>query len=164
MLTFIVCILIIRATFGLDWMINLYGNTLHRLINFAEKHDVNLNEKHVEKANDAELMGSELIRTSYYIMYATSIIKVMILPKEHAWSRFGISTALLMRLAPAVIVFLNIPYSQNIKDVICDGFFMAILTSDITLAKMASREVSESDAVWSMASIEGTLQPTALQL
>ena len=47
-----------------------------------------------------------------------------------------------MRLGPAVIMYLGIPYTQTSNmDVISDGFFMSILISDVTLAKMAGREL-----------------------
>ena len=104
-------------------------------------HDVSVPAKFTDYT-DHELMGAELVRTAYYIMYVTSIVKCLLLHSEHWWSRFGITTSLLMRLGPAVIIYLGIPYSQTSNmDVISDGFFMSILISDITLAKMAGREL-----------------------
>ena len=47
-----------------------------------------------------------------------------------------------MRLGPALFLQFNLPYSHTASiDVISDGFFMSILISDVTLAKMAGREL-----------------------
>ena len=62
--------------------------------------------------------------------------------EEHGWSRFGISTSLLMRFFRAILM--RIGEMSDVDeltalDVLCDGFFMAVLTSDVMLAKMAGR-------------------------
>lgn len=83
--------------------------------------------------------------TFYYAMYITAVTKTLWLDKEHGWSRFGLSASLLMRFLPAVILRVGSQTQNNFEltvlDVISDGFFMAVLTTDVTLAKMANREI-----------------------
>mmetsp|Transcript_15502 Transcript_15502/g.30950 ORF Transcript_15502/g.30950 Transcript_15502/m.30950 type:complete len:542 (-) Transcript_15502:103-1728(-) len=139
-ITFCIVLLLVRATMGLDWFIALYGKTFHEVLKFLDVHNMSI--ENFADYNDHELLGAEIVRMAYYIMYVTSIVKCLLLEKEHWWSRFAISASLLMRLGPAVIMYLGIPYTQTSNmDVISDGFFMSILISDVTLAKMAGREL-----------------------
>jgi cytidyltransferase-like protein len=93
-------------------------------------------------AGDVQLTGAEVIKTTYYVAYTAAIFECLVLPKELSWSRFGTLTSLLLRLGPALLHGLGLPnYEQSIADVMCDGFFMSVLTTDITLAKMAGREI-----------------------
>lgn len=46
-----------------------------------------------------------------------------------------------MRFIPAAFMHIGLSFTLTVRDVLCDGFFMAVLTSDITLAKMAGREI-----------------------
>jgi cytidyltransferase-like protein len=58
-----------------------------------------------------------------------------------------------MRFIPAVFMHTGISFSLTVLDVICDGFFMAVLTSDITLAKMAGREIHPWVVLMSMCAV-----------
>lgn len=66
---------------------------------------------------------------------------------------FGILASLLMRFIPAALMHTGIIFDLTILDVICDGFFMAVLTSDITLAKMAGREIHPWVVLMSMCAV-----------
>ncbi len=75
--------------------------------------------------------------------------------ESSGWTKFGLCTCLLMRLLPGLFIKLTSTTtdvtsadvavadtsSLSVLDVICDGFFMALLTTDLTLAKMAGREI-----------------------
>ncbi|GMI02987.1 hypothetical protein TrLO_g8776 [Triparma laevis f. longispina] len=149
-ITFCIFVLFIRSTLGLDWLINLYGTTIHQVIKVLDVYDVAL----PADCTDINLMGAELVKTCYYVMYITSLIKCLLLPREHWWSRFGIAASLLMRLGPALFLQFNLPYSHTASiDVISDGFFMSILISDVTLAKMAGRELHPWVILMSFASL-----------
>mmetsp|Transcript_11054 Transcript_11054/g.24382 ORF Transcript_11054/g.24382 Transcript_11054/m.24382 type:complete len:280 (+) Transcript_11054:895-1734(+) len=86
-------------------------------------------------------MGAELVRTSYIITYVLAVTKCLLLHKPHGWSKFGILLGLLMRSGPAVLIHFGLATDFSVLDVICDGLFMAVLTSDVALAKMAGREI-----------------------
>mmetsp|Transcript_52207 Transcript_52207/g.62862 ORF Transcript_52207/g.62862 Transcript_52207/m.62862 type:complete len:553 (+) Transcript_52207:200-1858(+) len=143
----IIIILVVRAVFGLDWLVNVYEVTLHKILHCLENHDkiefsIEDNNELIDKISDPVALGSEAVMTFYYMMYITAIIKTLMLRHPHGWSRFGLSTSLLMRFIPAIFIrFGSNERTTTVLDVISDGFFMAVLTSDVTLSKMAGREI-----------------------
>ncbi|KAG7372556.1 cytidyltransferase like protein [Nitzschia inconspicua] len=125
-----VTLLAIRATLGLEWMVTVYETLLQYISQTTGNVKV------------TETPGNQLLKIGYYSMYLLAVTKTMLLREPHGWSRFGLSASLLMRLIPAFLYFqLGSDRGCGMSDVICDGLFMAVLTSDITLAKMAGREV-----------------------
>lgn len=138
-----VILLAVRATLGLDWLCSLYESTIHKVVEaLTSKYNVSIRDDHMDILADSEAMGFEMLRLGYYCMFYTAVIKVLLLQKPHGWTRFGLSTSLLMRFLPAIFLHLGIgSFDIKTADVICDGLFMAVLTSDVTLAKMAGREI-----------------------
>mmetsp|Transcript_8944 Transcript_8944/g.12959 ORF Transcript_8944/g.12959 Transcript_8944/m.12959 type:complete len:335 (+) Transcript_8944:771-1775(+) len=150
----IIILLAIRGTFGLDWLVNCYEMTIHKIVHSLDKHDITFSEERIAMVSDPAELGAEALITIYYGMYLTAVMKSLSLRKPHGWSRFGLSTSLLMRFIPAVFMHFGVPgFSITVLDVICDGFFMAVLTSDITLAKMAGREIHPWVVLMSMCAI-----------
>ncbi len=146
-LTFVMVMLTTRATLGLEWFTSLYAITLHR---FVSHFDVSV----PSIADDPEAMGAEIVKTAYYSMYILALLKCLVLPREHWWSRFGIAASLLMRLWPAILLHFGLPFSASEPlDVVSDGFFMAILSADVALAKMAGREIHPMVVLMSFASL-----------
>lgn len=149
----IVTLLAVRATFGLDWFIAIYEVSLHKIVTLFESKNINIKDETMEKISDPETLGAELITMIYYAMYVTAVIKSCMLRKPHGWSRFGLSASLLMRFLPAIFIHVGPASDITILDVMCDGFFMAVLTSDITLAKMAGREIHPWVVLMSMCAV-----------
>ena len=83
----IITLLAIRATFGLDWFINIYEVSLHKVLHWFDVHNIELPAKHMEKINNVEELGSEIMMTLYYVMYMTAVIKTSLLKRPHGWSR-----------------------------------------------------------------------------
>ena len=87
-------------------------------------------------------MGAEIVAEGYYTMYVTAVINVLFLREPHGWYRFGISASLLVLSVPAVFLWFGVlSFKLRAADIICDGFFMDVLAGDVTLAKMAGREI-----------------------
>ena len=141
---FVLFLLTARAVLGLEWMINFYELTVHKAVVYLEMSEFSYTVP--SKALDLDQLGAEMISTSYYAMYSLALFHVLMLPKVHNWTKFGLSTCLLMRCGPALAMFVGLPYldhgtSTAHLSVVADGFFMAALISDVTLAKMAGREL-----------------------
>ena len=55
--------------------------------------------------------------------------------RTHGWTRFGLCACLLMRFLPGLIIRVGSLTATTtgadltVMDVVCDGFFMAVLTS-----------------------------------
>lgn len=153
----IVCILTLRAVTGLDWFVRLYEITLHRLVSHLDdKHDIEIKDDIIEMITDPYKLGPEMIQLGYASMYIMALVKTLLLRKCHNWSRFGIIFCLTMRLIPAIFLhwgFYPASYGLTAVDVIVDGLFMTVLTSDVTLAKMAGREIHPWVVLMSSAAI-----------
>ena len=146
-LTFLMGLLIVRATLGLDFLFNIYDMSLHKLVVWLERgfhRAADMHDKAEIVAEKGLLMteklqnsdADEIVMVLYYCMYTVAFVKIVLLARDHHWSKFGLLLSLSMRAVPAVLKF-----DVNVVDVICDGLFMAVLTTDVTLAKMANREV-----------------------
>jgi len=135
-------LLFARATLGLDWFLNIYEFSVHRLVKNLDIAGVSIDSDHL--IYDPNEMACEAMMAFYYGMYITAVLKTLMLEKVHGWTRFGLAASLLMRFLPAIILRVGSTQSNfelTVLDVISDGFFMAVLTSDVTLAKMAGREI-----------------------
>eukprot|EP00551_Chaetoceros_affinis_P007899 CAMPEP_0203675100 /NCGR_PEP_ID=MMETSP0090-20130426/18800_1 /ASSEMBLY_ACC=CAM_ASM_001088 /TAXON_ID=426623 /ORGANISM="Chaetoceros affinis, Strain CCMP159" /LENGTH=552 /DNA_ID=CAMNT_0050541175 /DNA_START=574 /DNA_END=2232 /DNA_ORIENTATION=- len=147
----VIILLAVRATLGLDIFLSVYQNTVHRIVSKLEKakFDVDFEPDHM--IYDPEELSTEAMMMLYSMMYVTAVGKILMLEKKtHGWTRFGLCACLLMRLLPGLIIRVgtvtaatasNSSLDLTAMDVICDGFFMAVLTTDVTLAKMAGREI-----------------------
>lgn len=140
----VIILLAVRATLGLDWFLSIYEVSVHRLVKNLDMHaGVSIDSDHL--IYDPSELATEAMMTFYYAMYATAVLKTLMLEKVHGWTKFGLSACLLMRFLPAVILRVGTTTQSNFEltvlDVISDGFFMALLTTDVTLAKMAGREI-----------------------
>jgi hypothetical protein len=90
-----------------------------------------------------------MLRILYYGFFVAAVLQSLVL--KSGWTRFGLITSLLMRLVPGLLLHVGVAYAPSVFDVICDGLFMAVLTSDLTLAKMAGRELHPWVVVMSLA-------------
>lgn len=162
-----VALLAVRATFGLEWMITIYQTAVRTTMNILYTNFLGtVATDHYEQHVDYILGQSPLqpLKYLYYTMYLIAVARTLLLSQPHGWSRFGLSASLLMRLIPAVLYFQvgnsnndsvvdNVATTVGTADVICDGLFMAVLTSDVTLAKMAGRELHPWVVLMSLAAI-----------
>lgn len=159
-----VAALALRATFGLDWLLDLYETLINSIL-YSERVEQTTNLNALEKyRRDPNIVGSELVMVTYYTVYVLALVRILLLQRPHGWSRFGLSASLLMRVIPALLLQLSKSASSSgeeagefskivMADVISDGLFMAVLTSDVTLAKMAGRELHPWVVLMSFAAI-----------
>jgi hypothetical protein len=148
-----VCLLSIRGIFGLDWILTVYERTIRNLIQYIINNGRAKEEKMEKYLDNPKQVASEIVKTVYYAMYMLAVIKTLLLKSPHGWSRFGLSTSLLMRIVPAILIHFGLESEITVVDVVCDGFFMAVLTSDVTLSKMAGREIHPWVVLMSMAAV-----------
>lgn len=150
-------ILAMRAIVGLDWLLELYQQIVVSLL-YSQSAEDKVPANHLERyRRDPNLAGSELIMGIYYTVYLIAVTRSLLLKHPHGWSRFGISASLLMRVVPALLLHVQGSASNDteiqVADVVADGLFMAVLTSDVTLAKMAGRELHPWVVLMSFAAV-----------
>ena len=152
-----VSILALRAIVGMEWLLHFYETLMAGFLysKSVEKVPAQQLEKY---RRDPNIVGSELIMVMYYTVYLIAVTKALLLKKPHGWSRFGLSASLLMRVVPALLLHVgsgtpSTTSNLQVADVVADGLFMAVLTSDIILAKMASRELHPWVVLMSFAAV-----------
>jgi len=155
-----VSLLAFRATIGFDWLWYYTRLGLQMLMTKVDEHGGGMID-----VDDVERMYNSatpynLFKYGYYAMYLLAVSKTLLLKEPHGWSRFGLSSSLLMRLLPAMLYFHSdeiVPEADVpeilMADVVCDGLFMAVLTSDLTLAKMGGREIHPWVVLMSLAAV-----------
>lgn len=172
-----VSLLAIRATIGFDWLWTLTETAVETILTKVDDHGGGLIDTDDAARLYSSLTPHLMVKFGYYAMYVLAVTRTMLLEKNHGWSRFGLSASLLMRFIPVVlyfhsdVVFRFFAGADNIEgidssvsaagdtpnvsmaDVICDGLFMAVLTSDLTLAKMAGRELHPWVVLMSLAGV-----------
>lgn len=123
-------IALVRAVIGLDWFYAL----LHTLpIDFTLQ---------------------QAVSTLYYLVYFSFIVQALLLPKEHYSTRNGLVFCLLYRVIPALTIQFVVGRARSTHwDIICDGIFMSVVTSDLILATMAKRELHPWVVVFAMLSL-----------
>mmetsp|Transcript_28459 Transcript_28459/g.77064 ORF Transcript_28459/g.77064 Transcript_28459/m.77064 type:complete len:578 (-) Transcript_28459:465-2198(-) len=168
-----VCLLAIRATIGFDWLWEFARLTFESLLLKIENHGGGMVGVDSIAKRYNSITPFLMIKYGYYAMYLLAVTRTLLLKDPHGWSRFGLSASLLMRLIPAILYFhaedvirasgdiggldtealaADVPV-VGMSDVICDGLFMAVLTSDLTLAKMGGREIHPWVVLMSLAAV-----------
>jgi choline-phosphate cytidylyltransferase len=101
------------------------------------------------------LSAEDWIRHVYYALFTASMIQSYMV--KTGWTRFGCMASLGMRFVPALLLQLlrnsDSDYQLTSLDVICDGLFLTVLTSDLTLAKMARRGLHPWVVLMSLAAV-----------
>ncbi len=89
----------------------------------------------------------------YYAVVLLVLVKALLLPKEHVDTRRGVLFCLLFRIAPAVLYYLGWVRSESMLNVICDGLFVSVITTDLAVARMAKRPLHPWVWLFAMASV-----------
>ncbi|VEU35609.1 unnamed protein product [Pseudo-nitzschia multistriata] len=168
-----VSLLFFRATIGFDWLWEYTRLAFESSLLKVENHiGEYVGVDDITKTYNS-ITPFLLVKYAYYSMYLLAVTRTLLLKDPHGWSRFGLSASLLMRLIPALLYFHSDDVIRvggdiggldteslggdvpvvGMADVICDGLFMAVLTSDLTLAKMGGREIHPWVVLMSLAAV-----------
>jgi choline-phosphate cytidylyltransferase len=79
-------------------------------------------------------------RGVYILVHVYAAVKLLIMKREHLQTKVGLAICLTIRFAPSLLLRTE-QREPLMGQVICDGLFLCILSSDIILAKMAKREL-----------------------
>ena len=105
---------------------------------------------------EREWSAPDLVRWIYYILFVSAIVQTLLLPNNpHGFTRFALSVSLCGHLMPALLLQAStLAFTRlTLLDVVCDGFFMAVLTSDLIVAKMAKRQLHAAVTLMSFAAV-----------
>jgi len=106
---------------------------------------------------DPEAIMKETVRWTYFGVSGLVLYMALQLGKER--SRFALIICICYRMIPAVMIwFAGVSEADpsretTLQSVICDGLFLSVLTTDITVAKMAKRRIHPWVVIMCMASV-----------
>lgn len=105
---------------------------------------------------EREWTAADLVRWTYYALFVSALVQTLMLPNHpHGFTRFALSVSLCGHLLPALLLqYSTLAFTRlTLLDVICDGLFMAVLTSDLIVAKMAHRQLHSAVMLMSFAAV-----------
>ena len=126
----------VRALFGLDWLYSVVA-LIARTLTLEPEPD----------------LARLVIQSVYYMLLIASTLRVLTLPKEHRSTRNYLLFCLCYRSIPGLLTGSGINRSVSLQEVICDGLFMSIVTTDLVLARIARREIHDWIFIMAMMSL-----------
>uniref|UniRef100_A0A7S1PGS5 Cytidyltransferase-like domain-containing protein n=1 Tax=Percolomonas cosmopolitus TaxID=63605 RepID=A0A7S1PGS5_9EUKA len=139
------CTMLVRATIGWDWIRRPFETVVLPILTPLHPTLYDM---------DSLQLFALMMCYLYYSALLFMVIKVLTMPRKNYSTRNGLLFCLLIRYVPAFLIQLNLLASElSILEIICDGLFMSILTSDLILAKMSQRELHPWIVVFAMISL-----------
>jgi hypothetical protein len=98
------------------------------------------------------------VRVLFLIVLAFSLMSVIRMRSDHALSKIILLTIFALRLVPSILMSIKFgtvsdSAGPSIVQIVGDGLYLAILTSDLIIAKIASRQVHVLLPVIALASV-----------
>lgn len=128
-----VSLLLFRAVFGLNLMLDLAHYAVLTTHNF-------LSYFHPFFQNTSQHLTADVVIYSVYVgIVGFTLLRLWMMPAAHKSTRNGVALCLLIRLFVSVMQRSVLHYPVTLPDVVSDGLFLAMISSDVLLAKMAQR-------------------------
>eukprot|EP00397_Hematodinium_sp_SG-2012_P028616 GEMP01030144.1.p1 GENE.GEMP01030144.1~~GEMP01030144.1.p1 ORF type:complete len:523 (+),score=67.69 GEMP01030144.1:135-1703(+) len=145
-ITFVINILILHAIFGMGVFVGWYSHAYGVLRATISEVLPNVPAR---LPTDLMALNTSLMQSVYFLAFCTLVFRLLrrLGSPKHSFTRWGLMLVVHCRLVPAVLHFsdIDILSLHQLKatqmDVILDGLFMSVVTSDIIVAKMANREL-----------------------
>ena len=146
-------LLAVRAVFGLPWISDKFHDfVVHVCAPLLQVHPYT--SALLGNLNDVQNVTLVGFQSLYYALLTTVTIRSLFLPRDKKYTMYYLLFSLYYRTLPTLIFFYSekMPHTV-ILDVISDGLFMAIMSTDLTLARMAKRDLHVWVAIMAMASL-----------
>lgn len=147
----------VRAIFGLPWIsenFQLFILNLCVPIMKLASPSSNIDPLKAYLNNDMQNVILVAFQTLYYVLLWTVTFRSFLIPSDKRYTKYYLLFSLYYRSFPTLILFYSTkPPTTTILDVICDGLFMAIVTTDLTLSRMAKRDLHAWIVIMAMASL-----------
>jgi len=127
-------LLLIRSVLGLAWLRSIYDLFWNgAFIRFF---------KYLEIDQHQYIVAMSPSRLLFIFLFILTGIKLIIIsPRKHSWTRNSMLAILALRGASGFVRIDVVQTATNRRDVLLDGLFMAMVTSDLIVAKMSGREL-----------------------
>lgn len=146
-------LLAFRAVFGLPWLAEQFQLFVLKvcipLLKLYPLGDIVEKYNHISDADMVLLFFQSL----YYILLWTVTIRALFIPSERRYTKFYLLFCLYYRSFSTVAFFYRSSGTMSILDVIGDGVFMGIVATDLTVSRMAKRDLHAWIVIMAMASL-----------
>lgn len=87
-------------------------------------------------------LGIAIFSTMYYLSWVFFVLYVASMESKHGVTKKGLMVCILVRTIPALLIYMGLMSNKlSIFSVVADGVIMAVLTGDMIVSKMASRDL-----------------------
>lgn len=144
-----------RAAFGLEWMYDHYRSFVIEICIPIIKQIPSSFISDLLNSVDADQPHITLIffQSFYYVLLTIVTIRCLFIPSDKRYTKYYVLFALYYRSLPTLAFFYEFTPTTTILDIICDGLFMAIVTTDLSVARMSRRDVHTWVVIMAMASL-----------
>lgn len=143
-------LLTLRVIVGEDGLQTLYGVLFRQPVLRLLSRCMDVSQL---ATNNDSLSGDLMVRYFYYGLFVAAVVQSLLVKPKYGWTRFGLVSSLGMRLVPAVLLQAILEFQVKTIDVVCDGLFLTVLTSDLILARMAGRQLHPWVVLMSLAAV-----------
>lgn len=147
MMVLYILIGLINATLGLSWLGDMYLRIWSEASEYAGFP--------LTDVNDPWQVAHDTMRVVYVISVVALLMRIFTTLGGHYETRVGLTVCMMCRIFPAVQLQWaeTNPEWLTMSDVIFDGIFLTVVTSDVCVAKLAKRELHPWLVILSMASV-----------
>ena len=145
----------VRAVFGLPWISEHFRLFVVKVC-LPLLQMIPFSSAEVSSILTSDIQNITLVsfQSLYYVLLWTVTIRAFFIPSDRRYTKYYLLFSLYYRSLPTLIFF----YSSTVRtttilDVICDGLFMAIVTTDLTLSRVAKRDLHAWIVIMAMASL-----------
>jgi len=103
--------------------------------------------------NDEPHLTLIFFQSLYYVLLTIVTVRCLFIPSSRRYTKYYVLFALYYRSLPTLAFFYKFEPTTTILDVISDGLFMAIVATDLALARMAKRDLHVWVVIMAMASL-----------
>ena len=150
LLASLILLLLVRSWFGIKifgWAYRLVLDIAHTFSDFEEPHYDEDPYGYIQLA----------LRTSYWLMLSVTIVRALTLPARLKETRIRLLICLGYRAVPALLVWWLPKSAMGIPQVLCDGLFMAIVTTDVLVSRMGKRQLHPWVVMMGMGSLVSSI-------
>jgi len=145
---FFLLLLLVKAVVGFGPLVTIFSlvsPTIAALLNVVG---------YSVSASDNVGLFAAAVQVSYYTLGLLIVLEVLFtLPHTARSTRNGLVFCLIYRMFPSLLFYLGMHNDVTTLDIIIDGLFMTILTTDVIVCKMTARDIHPLVVILAMLSL-----------
>jgi hypothetical protein len=137
-----ILVVMIKFFFGTEWLENF---VMQKIVPLLGK---------FSGTNEGVLVLRNVSEMTYYGTVLLVVISMFFVPGQSGIKKILLFCFLYRNIIPSLILFKWINISNmHLSDVLCDGLFISIISSDLVVAKMSGRDLHPWISIFAMVSV-----------